>query len=88
MNYISNVDVIPFENKNLLLLLQGNFTAEGERARENFEEQAMSKMESMLMVLPDMPTEYLKCDPVKHKAGDTYLEVTKLLQVSVTSFKR
>ena len=68
--------------------LQGNFTAEGERARENFEEQAMRKMESMLMVLPDMPTDFLKCDPVKHEARDTYLEVTKLLQVSVTSFKR
>ena len=43
----------------------------------------MKKMESMLMVLPDMPTDFLRCDPVKHKAGDTYLEVTKLLQVRV-----
>ena len=48
----------------------------------------MKKMESMLMVLPDMSTDFLKCDPVTHKAGDTYLEVTKLLQGSVSSFKR
>ena len=38
-------------------------------------------MESMLMVLPDMPTDFYKCDPATHAAGDTYIEVTKLLQV-------
>ena len=33
------------------------------------------------MVLPDMPTDFYKCDPATHAAGDTYIEVTKLLQV-------
>ena len=60
---------------------QGNFTAEADAARDNFEKQAVEKMKSMLMVLPTMPTEYLKCDPTEHKAGITYLEITKLLQV-------
>ena len=60
---------------------QGNFTAEADAARDNFEKQAVEKMKSMLIVLPTMPTEYLKCDPTEHKAGITYLEITKLLQV-------
>ena len=51
-------------------------------AKDKFEEQAGEKMESMLLVLPEMETDYLRCDPMQHKAGDTYLEVTKLLQVS------
>ena len=50
-------------------------------AKDKFEEQAGEKMESMLLVLPEMETDYLRCDPMQHKAGDTYLEVTKLLQV-------
>ena len=51
-------------------------------AKDKFEEQAGEKMESMLLVLPEMETDYIRCDPTQHKAGDTYLEVTKLLQVS------
>jgi len=77
---IKGYAMLQFSYMMLKIYDKGNFTAEGERARENFEEQAMKKMESMLMVLPDMPTDFLRCDPVKHKAGDTYLEVTKLLQ--------
>lgn len=39
----------------------------------------------MMLVLPEMPTQFLRCDPVAgHKAGETYLEVTNLLQVTMT----
>lgn len=37
-------------------------------------------MNSIKMVLPQMSNEYRKCDPPVHKEGETYLEITKLLQ--------
>ena len=77
--YLSLILVIVSWNTELDF--QGNFTAEADAARDNFEKQAIEKMKSMLMVLPNMPTEYHKCDPTEHKAGVTYLEITKLLQV-------
>ena len=64
--------------------MQGNFTVEAEKAKYNFETQAVEKMASMLLVLPEMPTQFLRCDPPLHKAGETYLEVTNLLQVTMT----
>jgi len=59
---------------------KGDFTVESESAKKRFEDQATAKMKSMLLVLPSMPTQYLRCDPLEHRAGETYLEVTKLLQ--------
>ena len=61
---------------------KGDFTVESESAKKRFEDQATAKMKSMLLVLPSMPTQYLRCDPLEHRAGETYLGVTKLLQVS------
>ena len=33
-------------------------------------------------VLPGMSRDYWRCDPTTHREGDTYLQITKLLQVS------
>eukprot|EP00092_Neocalanus_flemingeri_P076472 GFUD01094862.1.p1 GENE.GFUD01094862.1~~GFUD01094862.1.p1 ORF type:complete len:410 (+),score=110.70 GFUD01094862.1:1242-2471(+) len=37
-------------------------------------------MNSIKLVLPTMSREFMRCDPPKHKQGETYLEITKLLQ--------
>ena len=79
--------MLQFSYMMLRIYDKGNFTVEAEAAKNTFEEQAQEKMKGMLMVLPTMSTQYLKCDPMQHKQGETYLEVTKLLQVSRVSTK-
>ena len=54
---------------------------ESTAAKEKFEQQATEKMNSIKLVLPNMSREFMKCDPPQHKQGETYLEITKLLQV-------
>jgi len=77
---IKGYAMLQFSYMMLKIYNKGNFTAEADAARDNFEKQAVEKMKSMLMVLPNMPTEFNRCDPLEHKAGLTYLEITKLLQ--------
>ena len=60
---------------------QGNFSVEADAAKEKFELQATEKMNSIKLVLPTMSREIVRCDPTEHKQGETYLEITKLLQV-------
>ena len=62
-----------------------NFTAEAEAAKDKFVVEAKDKMRSLMSVLPNMSTEYHRCEPDKQVAGETYLEVTKLLQVILKS---
>jgi len=77
---IKGYAMLQFSYMMLKIYGKGDFTVESEAAKKNFEDQAVEKMKSMLSVLPNMSTQYLKCDPIKHKQGETYLEVTKLLQ--------
>jgi len=72
--------MLQFSYMMLKIYNKGNFTAEAEAAKTKFEEQATEKMNSIKMVLPTMSRQYMKCDPPEHKKGETYLEVTKLLQ--------
>ena len=62
-----------------------NFTAQAEIAKDKFVVEAKEKMRSLMSVLPNMSTEYHRCEPDKQVAGETYLEVTKLLQVILKS---
>lgn len=62
-----------------------NFTVEAEVAKDKFVVEAKEKMRSLMSVLPNMTTEYHRCEPDKQVAGETYLEVTKLLQVILKS---
>ena len=62
-----------------------NFTTEAETAKDKFVVEAKEKMRSLMSVLPNMSTEYHRCEPDKQVAGETYLEVTKLLQVILKS---
>merc|ERR1719400_1552348 len=72
--------MLQFSYMMLNIFGEGNFTAESEAARQKFEVQATEKMESVKLVLPGMAKDYRKCDPTKQKEGETYVEVTKLLQ--------
>ena len=60
---------------------------ESDAAKEKFELQATEKMNSIKMVLPTMSKEFMKCDPKEHKDGETYIEITKLLQVCISDFQ-
>ena len=60
---------------------KGNYTAEAEQAKRRFAVESQEKMKDMTSVLDQMSVEYRKCEPDQHVAGETYLEVTKLLQV-------
>ena len=44
-------------------------------------------MDSIKQVLPTMSKDLLRCDPKDHKEGETYFEITKLLQVSQENLK-
>jgi len=72
--------MLQFSYMMLNIFGEGNFTAESEAARRKFELQATEKMASVKLVLPRMSKDYRKCDPTKQKEGETYVQVTKLLQ--------
>jgi len=77
---IKGYAMLQFSYMMLKIYGKGNFTAEAEEAKNKFEQQATEKMNSIKMVLPAMSRQYHKCDPKEPKEGETYLQVTKLLQ--------
>jgi len=77
---IKGYAMLQFSYMMLKIYGKGNFTVEEQRAREKFEVQAKEKMESIKLVLPSMSREYLKCDPDHQMEGETFLQVTRLLQ--------
>jgi len=77
---IKGYAMLQFSYMMLKIYGKGNFTVEEQRAREKFELQAKEKMESIKLVLPSMSRDYLKCDPVDQREGETFLQVTRLLQ--------
>merc|ERR550519_616910 len=77
---IKGYAMLQFSFMMLKIYEKGNFSAESDAAKENFEKQATEKMNSIKLVLPTMTKDYAKCDPAEHRPGETYLEITKLLQ--------
>ena len=73
--------MLQFSYMMLNVFNKGNFTAEAEEARERFAVESREKMSDLKSVLGQMSVEYRRCEPESHVAGETYLEVTKLLQV-------
>jgi hypothetical protein len=65
----------------LNVLIQGNFTREAEVAKNKFEKDATEKLRSVKEVLPHLSRELIKCDPLEHKEGVTFLQVKKFMQV-------
>eukprot|EP00092_Neocalanus_flemingeri_P000983 GFUD01001050.1.p1 GENE.GFUD01001050.1~~GFUD01001050.1.p1 ORF type:complete len:584 (-),score=158.50 GFUD01001050.1:171-1853(-) len=77
---IKGYAMLQFSYMMLRIYEKGNFSVESDAAKEKFEQQATEKMNSIKLVLPTMSREFMRCDPPKHKQGETYLEITKLLQ--------
>jgi len=77
---IKGYAMLQFSYMMLKISGKGNFTVEAEAAKNQFELQATEKMNSIKMVLPTMSRQYHKCDPAVHKEGETFHQVTKLLQ--------
>merc|ERR1719167_1850656 len=59
---------------------KGNFTAEAEAAKQNFEDEATEKLMAVKTVLPQLERLYRRCDPVKHVEGQTFLKVKGFMQ--------
>merc|ERR1719495_1849225 len=59
---------------------KGNFTAEAEAAKKNFEDEATEKLMAVKTVLPQLERLYRRCDPVKHVEGQTFLQVKGFMQ--------
>jgi len=77
---IKGYAMIQFSYMMLKIYNKGNFTLESDVARQKFERQATEKMNVIKSVLPGMSRDYWRCDPTTHREGDTYLQITKLLQ--------
>merc|ERR1712013_750934 len=77
---IKGYAMLQFSYMMLRIYEKGNFTVESNAAKEKFEQQATEKMDSIKQVLPTMSKDLLRCDPKDHKEGETYFEITKLLQ--------
>jgi len=77
---IKGYAMLQFSYMMLRIYEKGNFTVEAEAARERFQQQATEKMASIRAVLPSLSRQFHRCDPAQHSQGETYLELTKLLQ--------
>lgn len=68
----------------LRLYNRGNFTLESELARKSFEAQATDKLLAVKGILPKMDREYFRCDAENQVEGETYIRLTRLLQVEIS----
>jgi len=72
--------MLQFAYMTLRINNQGNFTAEAEVAKDDFERSSKEKLLSILEVLPGMSRKFQKCDPLKHKENESFLAVKGFLQ--------
>ncbi|RZC38220.1 uncharacterized protein BDFB_003195 [Asbolus verrucosus] len=59
---------------------EGNFTTEAEIARERFQERTNNIIEAVKSAMQESSRDLWKCDPKRHVLGETYEEITQLLQ--------
>jgi hypothetical protein len=62
------------------LILPGNYTQESLLMRKNFERRATRSQELMQKAMEISERDLWRCDPNTHVEGETYLQVTRLLQ--------
>uniref|UniRef100_A0AAR5PBK7 Uncharacterized protein n=1 Tax=Dendroctonus ponderosae TaxID=77166 RepID=A0AAR5PBK7_DENPD len=72
--------MIQFSYMLLRLYGKGNFTKESQHSRERFQERTNNAVESVKRAMQKVSRELWKCDPKKHVKGETYEEITNLLQ--------
>ena len=51
-------------------------------AKNKFEKDATEKLRSVREVLPALSRQLLRCDPLEHKEGTTFIQAKNFMQVS------
>ncbi|CAG9863089.1 unnamed protein product [Phyllotreta striolata] len=77
---LKGYSMIQFSYMLLRLYNKGNFTTESELMRKRFQERTDSAMTIVRKSLEDSSRQYWNCDPKRHIKGETYEEITQLLQ--------
>lgn len=72
--------MVQFSYMLLRLYGRGNFTKESENSRERFQERINSAVLTVKNVMQNVRRDLWNCDPKKHIRGETYEEITNLLQ--------
>ncbi|KAG5894130.1 hypothetical protein JTB14_004068 [Gonioctena quinquepunctata] len=72
--------MIQFSYMLLRLYNQGNFTTEAQIMRDRYEERTNHAIEIVKSAMQNASRELWNCDPKKHIKGETYEEITQLLQ--------
>jgi hypothetical protein len=62
------------------ILFAGNFTKEAELMRQHYEERTVQKAVAVKEAMSTAERDMWRCDPREHKEGETYVELTQLLQ--------
>lgn len=61
-------------------MIAGNFTGEVWQSRKIYEKRTNEVVETARKAMQNVSREVWKCDPKKHKKGETYQEITNFLQ--------
>ncbi|CAG9773548.1 unnamed protein product [Ceutorhynchus assimilis] len=72
--------MIQFSYMLLRLYGKGNFTKEAQNTRERYEERTNNAVNSVRSAMENVSREFWKCDPKKWAKGESYEEITNLLQ--------
>ncbi|XP_050311529.1 uncharacterized protein LOC126747077 [Anthonomus grandis grandis] len=72
--------MVQFSYMLLRLYGHGNFTKESQHSRERYQERTNNAVQSIKSAMQNVSRDLWKCDPKKHVKGDTYVEITNLLQ--------
>lgn len=66
-----------------LFNMPGNFSEEAQLMRNKYYERALTAAEAVKSAMGQTNSEIYKCDPKSHIQGETYTELTKLLQAYI-----
>ncbi|VEN36573.1 unnamed protein product [Callosobruchus maculatus] len=77
---LKGYSMIQFSYMLLRLYGEGNFTTEAKTMRKRYEERANTAIEIVKQSMRNASRQLWNCDPKKHIKGETYEEVTQLLQ--------
>ncbi|KAJ8931393.1 hypothetical protein NQ314_015699 [Rhamnusium bicolor] len=77
---LKGYSMIQFSYMLLRLYDKGNFTKEAQLIRDRYEERTNNAVEIVQNCMKNASRELWNCDPKKHVKGETYEEITQLLQ--------
>merc|ERR1719285_412701 len=80
MTELKGYTMIQFSYMLLKLNGRGNFTEESLQSRDRFKERTKQAAEVVRNAMKDVRRDLWNCDPKKHVLGETYEQITNLLQ--------